>query len=227
MANRPGVSDTARRTWDEAAYAQRARLRETQQTDTRSGRKSGQCTRDLEWRNPSSTIDYEALAGSSVVVPNGASKRESGGFYCEACEVLLHDSSAYINHINGRAHHAVIGVSLQVKPSTAADVRAAFNEAHRRKTANRTRRPRRTLEERLQARSRVKEAKPPASGVIGYTEVPGCGPAEHSSGTTNPAAGTRPAERAPGAEGPSSVSRVERNTQETVMEQMGLPTAFK
>jgi U4/U6.U5 tri-snRNP component SNU23 len=153
MTDKNSGGDVSRRSWDEAAFSRRAAQR-TAAGDEETRRKVPAKDRVLlERRNHQELIDADALAGSTVVVADGASKAEAGGFYCEYCDVLLHDSSAYLNHVNGRAHHAVIGIALQVKQSTAEEVRDAFQAAfERRRAREELRLEPKTLAERVEQR---------------------------------------------------------------------------
>jgi U4/U6.U5 tri-snRNP component SNU23 len=158
MSKSRGTSDTARRTWDEAAYRSRAENRERADGESNLRRKAQVASSErvfAERRRPHELVDADSLAGSSVVVADGASKAEAGGFYCSHCDVLLHDSSAYLNHVNGRAHNAVVGVALNVRRSTAAEVRAAFEEAYRRQLSRKAYKAPTSLSQRLENRRAV------------------------------------------------------------------------
>lgn len=161
MAERRATNDTVRRTWDDETFAQRAKQRaalEEQEGDGVRKRRvplvpSAQRV-ELGPRAAGERLDTDAVAGSTVVIPDGAQKSDAGGFYCKHCDVLSHDSSAYLNHMNSRAHQAVLGFSMQVRRSTAADVRCAFAEAlERRKERDAAfGKPPLTLDELLQRR---------------------------------------------------------------------------
>lgn len=131
MANRRATNDAVRRSWDEETFAKRAALREALgNTDVKRKIPAQQ---RVELTARTEAVDFEAGAGSSVVIPDGATKSEAGGYYCKHCDVLLHDSSAWLNHINGKSHQAVMGRAMRVKRSTAAEVRQAFEDALARK----------------------------------------------------------------------------------------------
>jgi U4/U6.U5 tri-snRNP component SNU23 len=140
MAGRRAPNDTVRRTWDDETFARRAAQRAAQDDgDVPKRRKvpvvPAKDRVEMTPHAPGERLDADAIAGTTVVVPDGASKSEAGGFYCKHCDVLSHDSSAYLNHMNSRAHQAVIGVAMRVKRSTAEDVRAAFAAALARRVA--------------------------------------------------------------------------------------------
>lgn len=161
MAERRATNDTVRRTWDDETFTQRAKQRaalEEQEGDGLRKRRvplvpSAQRV-ELGPRAAGERLDADAIAGSTVVIPDGAQKSNAGGFYCKHCDVLSHDSSAYLNHMNSRAHQAVLGFSMQVKRSTAADVRRAFAEALERRKEREAAfgKPPLTLDELLQRR---------------------------------------------------------------------------
>lgn len=163
------VGDVARRTWDEAAYAARASQRLQNGEELLRRKVPPEKRKELTARERSEVVDFDALAGSSVVVPDHASKSEAGGFYCRHCDVLLHDSSAYLNHINGRAHQAVIGVAMHVRRSTREEVRAAFEHALARRQAAQGQKRHRTLAERIEqrkAREMAAKAQMRANNVV-------------------------------------------------------------
>lgn len=152
MAERRATNDAVRRSWDEETYAKRAALREALgDPDLRRKVPAGE---RVELAVRTEAPDFEAGAGSSVVIPEGATKSEAGGYYCKHCDVLLHDSSAYLNHINGRSHQAVMGRAMRVHRSTAEEVRQAFEEAFARKNARLASlgKAPKTLDELLEAR---------------------------------------------------------------------------
>jgi U4/U6.U5 tri-snRNP component SNU23 len=189
MSSYRGPSDTARRTWDEAASRSRAEQRADLEKEAPKQRKVPipPSQRVLaERRAPHELLDADGLVGSTVVVPDSAAKGESGGFYCKHCDVLLHDSSAYLNHVNGRAHNSIVGVALNVRRSTADEVREAFATAYERKLAKHASTVPKSLEQRLKIRSAQREkirdskkkmtshgttSKEPSNSVRGAQEV--------------------------------------------------------
>jgi U4/U6.U5 tri-snRNP component SNU23 len=158
---KPATNDTVRKTWDDEAFAQRARQRAAQDALEEPGSKRrkvpfvpAENRIELAPRAPGEQFDPDTVAGSSVVIPDGAVKSESGGFYCKHCDVLSHDSSAHLNHMNSRAHQAVMGIAMRVTRSSAEDVRRAFAAALERRKAREAAfgRPPLTLDELLQRR---------------------------------------------------------------------------
>ena len=64
---------------------------------------------------------------ADIGLDNSINKKTSdpkvkGGYWCETCEVLMKDSNAYLDHLNGRTHNRLLGMSLEVKASSAKSV---------------------------------------------------------------------------------------------------------
>jgi U4/U6.U5 tri-snRNP component SNU23 len=49
------------------------------------------------------------------------------------CDVLLKDSHAYLDHLNGKWHNRALGMSMKVDKSTTEQVRARLQDAKRKK----------------------------------------------------------------------------------------------
>lgn len=138
MAGRRATNDTVRRTWDDETFTQRAKQRAALEEEEGVPKRKVPLVPSAERvelgpRATGERFDADAIAGSTVVIPDGAQKSDAGAFYCKHCDVLSHDSSAYLNHMNSRAHQAVLGFSMNVKRSTAEDVRLAFAAAYTRR----------------------------------------------------------------------------------------------
>jgi U4/U6.U5 tri-snRNP component SNU23 len=223
MSSNQGPSDTARRTWDKAASQRRAEHRPDLEIDSPRHRKTPipASQRILaEPRAPHELLDAEGLVGSTVVVPDSAAKGESGGFYCQHCDVLLHDSSAYLNHVNGRAHNSIVGVALNVRRSTADEVRAAFATAYARKLARKhAGKVPISLEQRLEVR-RAERAKLRSAKKKMNTATEFSTPAVPSG-----------AQEAPRAYGKSPERQEESTTctanPENMRRALGLPSSFE
>ena len=55
------------------------------------------------------------------------------GFQCKETGVVLHDSAAYLDHINGKKQMKARGMSMRVERSTVDQVRAKFEAVKKRK----------------------------------------------------------------------------------------------
>ena len=63
-----------------------------------------------------------ADVGLDKIINNKSDGRN--GYWCETCEVLMKDSQSYLDHINGRNHNRLLGMSLDVEASSAEKVAA-------------------------------------------------------------------------------------------------------
>merc|ERR1712190_532463 len=55
------------------------------------------------------------MGGKSQVVTTHTIKPMQGGFWCSCCECLIKDSSAYLEHVNGRRHNRNLGMNMKVE----------------------------------------------------------------------------------------------------------------
>jgi U4/U6.U5 tri-snRNP component SNU23 len=57
-------------------------------------------------------IDLEDIKGKTLVKQ---SDKPLGVFYCKTCDASLFDNAAYIEHLNGKKHNKLLGMSLRVE----------------------------------------------------------------------------------------------------------------
>merc|ERR1712014_470480 len=60
-------------------------------------------------------LDLEKNLGKAQVVTAHTIKPLQGGYWCSVCECLLKDSSAYLEHVNGRRHNRNLGMNMKVE----------------------------------------------------------------------------------------------------------------
>ena len=75
--------------------------------------------------------DIESRVGTKQIV-----NPETGagmGFQCKETGVVLHDSAAYLDHINGKKQMKARGLSMRVERSTVEQVKAKFAQVKKRK----------------------------------------------------------------------------------------------
>lgn len=75
--------------------------------------------------------DLASRVGSRQIV--NAETGAGMGFQCAETGAILHDSSAYLDHINGKKQMKARGVSMRVERSTVEQVKAKFVEVKKRK----------------------------------------------------------------------------------------------
>jgi len=145
MAGAAGVDNTQRRKWDRDAYAKRAaeRALAEKESEANGGRPAPPirgAAGAIAMREDLSVDkiiqrdykrDIESRVGTKSIV-----NLETGagmGFQCAETGVVLHDSHAYLDHINGKKQMKARGMSMRVERSTVDQVRAKFEAVKRRK----------------------------------------------------------------------------------------------
>lgn len=141
-----GNRDVQRRTWDVATYERRAADRERAEREAELERGRGRkAKRDLSehqdgdpfaprraWlRRRDHNVNLEAKVGVTEIVGSV----QAAGFLCKVCDVVSKDSQRYLAHLNSKAHQKALGMSTRVKRSSVEEVKAAFEEAVRRRDA--------------------------------------------------------------------------------------------
>lgn len=102
-----GRDSLGRRVWDKAYF----KAKYEGEGGGKSARIVGPATETLKSRE----VDLEGELNQRRIVTNSSSKAQQGGFYCQACDCLLLDSAGYLDHINGRTHNKVLGMSMNVE----------------------------------------------------------------------------------------------------------------
>ncbi|KAK2198289.1 bifunctional U4-U6.U5 small nuclear ribonucleoprotein component Snu23/Matrin-U1-C-like [Babesia duncani] len=98
-------------------------------------------------------VDLTKEVGKSRVISAVAPKWEQGGFYCKLCDALLKDSQAYLDHLNGKKHNRMLGMTMRVEKVDAQTVAEKLK-----RLANQGPNERKTREElEREARERIME----------------------------------------------------------------------
>lgn len=132
-----GSGDIARRTWDTAEYAEKARQRETERREEGKARYEAKLAGkkyykplDPETAKATSSraerLNVAGNVGKTMLVPAGAGigKRGRGaGFYCEDCDLTFKDNLQFVEHLNSKQHLVNVGESGEVRRATLEEVR--------------------------------------------------------------------------------------------------------
>jgi len=62
-----------------------------------------------------SDLELDRNLGQSKVITQHTIKPMQGGYWCSVCECLIKDSSAYLEHVNGRRHNRNLGMNMKVE----------------------------------------------------------------------------------------------------------------
>merc|ERR1712217_902500 len=60
-------------------------------------------------------LNLEKDLGKAKVITAHTIKPMQGGYWCSVCECLIKDSSAYLEHVNGRRHNRNLGMNMKVE----------------------------------------------------------------------------------------------------------------
>ncbi|KAJ3052729.1 zinc finger, matrin-type 2 [Rhizophlyctis rosea] len=131
-----------RRKWDRAEYEKKAQSnakdtkeREKDEERKRKGLKPKKKDTDppapalLQLRDTEVDLSSKLNKTEVVTVSQIASKQP--GYYCDVCDCTVKDSVNYLDHINGKKHQQMLGMSMRVERSTADQVRARLERLKR------------------------------------------------------------------------------------------------
>ncbi|KAH7666637.1 U4/U6.U5 tri-snRNP component SNU23 protein [Dioscorea alata] len=134
--NAGGVDNTFRRKWNKEEFLEKAREREQQEDE--EGRLKNKGKAPPVQRKPLKHRDFEvdlsSRLGKTQVVTPIAPLSQQAGFYCDVCECVVKDSANYLDHINGKKHQRVLGMSMRVERASLQQVQERFESLKKRKT---------------------------------------------------------------------------------------------
>lgn len=122
------IDPLGRKVWDKEYYAKRSAIRryedgqDPDDDDLEEGGKRKKQRKEppppserrpLEQRKEGVQLDVEL--GKSKIVTTHTPKQQQGGYWCDVCECLIKDSQAYLDHINGKRHNRLLGMSMRVQ----------------------------------------------------------------------------------------------------------------
>ena len=136
--DQPATDTSHRKTWDTAAYEQKAKEREVVEKEESKARYEAKLAgkkyharaatppdaKDTTARN--ARLDVASFVGKTSLVPAGAGvgKRGKGaGFYCEECDLTFKDNLQWVDHLNSRQHLVNTGQTGEVRRAGLQEVR--------------------------------------------------------------------------------------------------------
>ncbi|KAF8720290.1 hypothetical protein AX14_011075 [Amanita brunnescens Koide BX004] len=128
-----------RKKWDKEEYAEKAKKKDQEERERmqeneermkqgkrprKGGRKENLPKPTELMKQRESSLDLDKNLNKTMVVQNLSGKGAGQpGFFCETCNRNYRDTTAYLDHINSRAHLRAIGQSTKVERSTVEQVR--------------------------------------------------------------------------------------------------------
>jgi U4/U6.U5 tri-snRNP component SNU23 len=121
--------DVTRKRWDKEEFqkkaAARERIEETNDEERAGKRAKTEPEKPLvNLQARPDRISFDPLVGKTTVVQAGVGRNKQPGFYCKACDMVLKDNVAYLDHINGKKHQVNMGMNMQVQRATLEQVQA-------------------------------------------------------------------------------------------------------
>ena len=109
-----GKDSMGRRVWDKEYF--KSQYESCQMTTSGTSKLVTGAIETLKSRDES--VDLSSVVNERRIVTNSSEKSQQGGFYCKTCDCLLKDSTAYYDHVNGKSHNRLLGMSMQVEKVT-------------------------------------------------------------------------------------------------------------
>ena len=78
-------------------------------------------------------INLNDKIGKRTEITEDTDVSERSGWYCDVCKCQLKDSHTYLDHINGKKHQRVLGMSMRTPTSTLHQVKQRF-EYHKKRS---------------------------------------------------------------------------------------------
>ncbi|CDJ67045.1 hypothetical protein, conserved [Eimeria necatrix] len=130
-----GTDALGRRVWDKEYYSEKAREKALTGVDAilellpkpKEKPKAPPlppCGYRQQLQQRTFKLDFEREVGRTKMVTLQTPRMQQGGFWCDICECLCKDSQAYLDHINGRNHNRLLGMSMRVERVPLAKVKA-------------------------------------------------------------------------------------------------------
>ena len=80
-------------------------------------------------------VELKEKIGKRREITESTLDHERSGWYCHECKCQLKDSHTYLDHINGKKHQRMLGMSMKTPNSTLQQVKNRF-EYHRKRSRN-------------------------------------------------------------------------------------------
>eukprot|EP01067_Filipodium_phascolosomae_P008095 Filipodium_phascolosomae@DN6805_c0_g1_i1.p1 len=113
------VDSEGRRRWDKEYFAEKARLKgDDEDLDflpKKKAREAPPPDARTFLKQREKDLNLEERLGKKEVVTAYTSKEAQGGYWCHVCECLIKDSQAWLDHINGKKHNRMLGMSMRVE----------------------------------------------------------------------------------------------------------------
>ena len=113
----------------------------------------------LERQDVKPRINYAANVGKTQVVNLIGDRSKQGGFYCEVCDILMKDSLAFADHLNGKMHQRLLGMTMRTERVSVNSVKDKFAALKRQREESGTRDPEKEYESRMAKAVEEDEAK--------------------------------------------------------------------
>ncbi|CEM33047.1 unnamed protein product [Vitrella brassicaformis CCMP3155] len=118
---REQTDKSGRKVWDKEYYAKRAKERAEDEEilalvpESKKKKVAPPPQERQPLKERHDFIDLEERVGKTQVVTQFTPKQQQGGYWCSVCECLIKDSQAYLDHVNGKRHNRMLGMTMRVE----------------------------------------------------------------------------------------------------------------
>ena len=169
MSSMKFTDNTVRRKWDVEEFEQKAKEKAEREKKEQDGATGELTARQKKYRaldplhqgliterkaltrdtSAGPRVNYGSEVGKTRVVNLVGERSKQGGFYCDVCDVIMKDSLAFADHLNGKMHQRLLGMSMRTERSSVGSVKEKLAALKRQRETKRNLDPEKEYEQKM------------------------------------------------------------------------------